>query len=516
MVRFAVVFVLVAVLCLAAVPAAAQTIVYVPFDNRPVSLDYVVDTAKAAGVEIVTPPAGLLGSRTGPGNPDALWRWLKENSHTADAVVASSDALLYGSLVASRTHGFSDGAITERLAEFAVLKALRPGLRIYVFGTIMRTPRASAGGTEPGYYEVHGPNIFRITALKDKGETAGLTRGEEAELNALLAAVPETVLEDWFARRDKNYAANVRLLSYARDGTIAYFLLGRDDCAPFSQSHRESRYIAREAEGLPVSKFISFPGADQLGMLMLVRALNDAAVRMPLVQAFYTPGAGPETVASYEDTPVGRNVADHVVAAGGLPMTGRKPDLVLAVNTPEDGVTHEAGSPLNNRRMTAAKYVFARMVAGAADGGQQVAVGDVAFANGADNALMAELARRGVLFRLAAYSGWNTASNTLGFAIGQGLLAPRMTAAAKDRLLVTRLLDDWAYQANVRGAVGREVLFPAGGSWFYLNELGPRMTTETERRLRAFAAANFPDYRLGRMQVSFPWNRMFEVDVNLP
>jgi hypothetical protein len=166
--------------------------------------------------------------------------------------------------------------------------------------------------------------------------------------------------------------------------------------------------------------------------------------------------------------------------------------------------------------MTAAAYIFAGEVEASIARGEPVAVGDVAYANGADNALMTELARRKLLFRLAAYSGWNTASNTLGYAIGQGLLAPRMTTAAKDRLVATRLLDDWAYQANVRGAVGQEVLFPAGGSWFYLNELGPRMTAETERRLQAFAAANFPDYRLDRMQVSFPWNRMFEVDVNLP
>jgi ATP-dependent DNA ligase len=66
-----------------------------------------------------------------------------------------------------------------------------------------------------------------------------------------------------------------------------------------------------------------------------------------------------------------------------------------------------------------------------------------------------------------------------------------MTAAAKDRLLATRFLDDWAYQANVRGALGREVLYPAGGNWFYLNELAPRLTAEAGKRLGAFAAKNF-------------------------
>lgn len=507
--------VMIAGLCLTTLPAAAQTIVFVPFDNRPVSLDYVADTAKAAGLEIVTPPAALLGSRTGPGNPDALWAWLADNIRTADAAVVSSDAMLYGSLVASRRHHLPEAVIAERLDRFYALKLANPGTRLYVFGTIMRTPQASAGGVEPDYYEVHGPRIFRLTALQDKAETAGLTRGEEAELNALRRALPEEVLADWFERRDKNFAANVRLVEYVRNGIFAYFLLGRDDCSPFSQSHMESRMIAAETEGLPASKFATFPGADQLGMLMMVRAANNAAVRIPLVRVYYAPGAGPDTVPSYEDVPIGRTVNEHVVAAGGLLLTGTRPDLVLAVNTPEDGVTHEANSPANRGRVTAAAYVFAGEVAASVARGEPVAVGDVAYANGADNALMTELARRGLLFRLDAYSGWNTASNTLGYAIGQGLLAPRMTAAAKDRLLATRLLDDWAYQANVRGALGREVLYPAGGNWFYLNELAPRLTAEANRRLKAFAAARFPAYPVDRLKVSFPWNRMFEVDIEL-
>lgn len=510
-----VVVAVVVALLAAAAPAAAQTIVFVPFDDRPVSLEYVADTAKAAGIEIVTPPPALLGSRTQPGDPQALWDWLGEHGRTADAVVASSDALLYGSLVASRRHELPNEVLEDRLLRFARLKAANPGLRLYVFGTIMRTPRASAGGVEPDYYETYGPSIFRITALRDKAETAGLSRAEDAELRALTAAVPEEALTDWYERRDKNYAANVRLIGFARNGTFAYFLLGRDDCSPLSQSHLESRHIAAEAAGLPASKYSSFPGADQLGMLMLTRAANDAAVRIPLVKVFYAPGTGPETVASYEDVAVGRNVTDHIVAAGGIVLAGQQPDLVLAVNTPADGLTREAGNPLNRADKAAAAYVFAAEVARNLDAGQRVAVGDVAFANGADNALLAELARRGLLFRLAAYSGWNTASNTLGYAIGQGLLAPRMTAAAKDRLIATRLLDDWAYQANVRWAEGREVLEPAGGNYYYLDAMAPRMEAETNKRLRAFAAANFPEYPLDRFKASFPWNRMFEVRIEL-
>ena len=233
--------VLALVLCLAATPAAAQAILYIPADDRPVNLDYVVDTARAAGLDILTPPRPLLGSRSAPGCPEGLWRWLFAEAPAADAVVASADALLYGSLVASRTHDFPAAVLAERLQGFARLKAANPGLRLYVFSTIMRTPQASAGGTEPDYYETYGPSIFRITALRDKAETAGLTRGEDAELKDLLAHVPAGALADWHDRREKNLRANFALISYVRDGTFSYLVQGRDDCSPYSRSHQESR-----------------------------------------------------------------------------------------------------------------------------------------------------------------------------------------------------------------------------------------------------------------------------------
>jgi hypothetical protein len=187
---------------------------------------------------------------------------------------------------------------------------------------------------------------------------------------------------------------------------------------------------------------------------------------------------------------------------------------VLAVNTPEHGVTLEAGDPHNRGVASAATLAFVAEVARNVRDGAQVAVGDIAFAHGADNALMAELAKRNLLFRLAAYSGWNTASNTLGYAISQGLLAPRMAPATKDRLLAARLLDDWAYQANVRWALNREVLerraglVPAGRA-------GAPAGGGGQPAVAGVRGGEFPAAPLNRLRVSFPWNRMFEVKIEL-
>ncbi len=499
-------------------PAQAQpkSVLYVPADDRPVSLEYVADTGEAAGVALITPPVQLLGSRTGLGDPDGVWEWLFSHSQEADAIVVSSDTLLYGSLVGSRVHHFGEDVLARRLANFEKLKQLNPGTPLYVFGTIMRTPKFSAGGVEPDYYEKYGPSIFQITALEDKRDLKPLTRDEQAELEHLTSVVPQAVMAKWMERRAVNYQLDVGLIRCAKDGIFDYLILGRDDASPYSQSHKESRLLAREAGDSTGGRYASFPGADQLGMLLVTRAVNTLIFQLPFVQVDYAPGAGPATIPTYEDAELGETIPAQIAAAGGVMLINAvHPDLILAVNTPENGMTLEANNPQNQARYRASDAAFAAAVDQELAQGRPVSVADVSFSNGADNALMAQLHGRGLLPKLAAYSGWNTASNTLGYSISQGMLAGAMTPQARTRLLTVRLLDDWAYQANIRGEIDATVLGPLGGNYFYLDNLAPRLTAETGQKLQAFAAANFPEFATDNLQISYPWNRMFEIDVKL-
>lgn len=58
---------------------------------------------------------------------------------------------------------------------------------------------------------------------------------------------------------------------------------------------------------------------------------------------------------------------------------------------------------------------------------------------------------------LAAYNGWNTADNAVGYAIAQGLIARDMSSEARNRLLRQRLIDDWFYQSNARRSISNEL-----------------------------------------------------------
>jgi hypothetical protein len=495
---------------------AAQTIMYVPFDNRPVSYDYVIDTVEKGGFQILVPPEDYLAARTKNANPDQLWEWVFAHAKEADRVVVSADALVYGGLVASRTHDISEDVLLQRTENFKKLKELNPSLKVYVFSTIMRSPHASSGGVEPAYYETYGPAIFRIHALRDKSEIQSLTRREQEELKKLSAQVPTDVMTDWVNRREKNYNVNAQLVQEVKDNTFDYLLIGRDDCSPLSRSHQESRWLKKETADLPASKYLSFPGADQLGMTLLARAANDLTAKIPSVAAIYTQGVGDKTIASYEDTPVGQNVRDHLIAAGCLPLLSDKAaDMILAVNTPVNGRTREAGVEANKKEASKATLSLVKQMKTYLLANRKVAVADVSFANGSDNALLNAMTNSNITPQLESYSGWNTASNTIGYTIGQAVFAQGMTTADKNSLIAVRLLDDWAYQANVRGALTKDVLIPTGHSNVQLDEMLPMLTKDASDRMQMFADQNLKAFSLKNIEVSFPWNRMFEAEVKI-
>lgn len=501
-------------------------IIFIPHDNRPVSDEQTADTIRQLGYEVVVPPDELLGGRTEMGDPDKLWDWLEnetgikknsERKQNVRAVVISGDSMVYGSLVASRKHQIPVSVLQERVNRFADYHNLHPELKTYVFSSVMRTPRSgeASGSEEPAYYQDYGSDIFRYTSLVDKKEVEGLDKREEKELKFLTKLIPETHLQDWLARRNKNFSVNKAMIDLTRMNNFTYFALGRDDNAPYSQTHRESRKLSSYGvnSNLNLDRFQNMSGIDEFGLLLLTRAVNDIKNTTPLVYVKYNRGIGARTVPSYSDETIETTVRSHIKCAGGLLVNSPdKADFVLMVNTKPDGSTSEANWKDNDGKADFSTRYFSDLVQEAVKAGQPVGVADIAYANGADNALMEELNRRNLLFKLKAYSGWNTPTNSTGFVLGQGMLVPFMTEEAKNHLLLIRYLDDWAYQSNVRQTMARQLgWFKGSGLYSSLDSKRINMQYRTANLLSLFAKDNLPPYQeLSDIKVEYPWNRMFE------
>ena len=88
----------------------------------------------------------------------------------------------------------------------------------------------------------------------------------------------------------------------------------------------------------------------------------------------------------------------------------------------------------------------------------RIALADCVYSNGADRLLVESVAEAGLWPSVIAFAAWNTAGNTIGTAVSRGHLESSFPDAnTRRRNLVYRLLDDWAYQSYARTRARRAV-----------------------------------------------------------
>lgn len=503
-----------------------KTIIFVPHDNRPISFKQTADNIRDLGYEVLTPPEELLGNRENPyAKPEELSKWVIENAKKADAAVISSDSMVYGSLVASRKHNLSEDVVLARVHNFEKIHQANPNMKLYVFGSIMRTPQTSeaSGSEDANYYAQYGTDIARYTALTDKLEQDGLTHKERKQLKQYEQKIPKVALDDWLSRRQGNFLVSKNLIDLARNDVITYLALGCDDNAKYSQTNKERRALDNYGSDLGELKYQSVAGIDEIGYVLLTRAVNNLQGDIPFVSVHYAKGTGENTIPAYSNEPIKNSIATHIKMAGGMKVNSdKRADLVFMVNTNFDGTTG-AANDLNNVYIPNENIIdFVNMVDEAIQANKKVGIGDITFGNGSDNALMFSLYGKNLLDKLNAYSGWNTPTNSTGYALAMGMGANYTDRVGILKMLEVRYLDDWLYQANIRQAVANRLnSMPGEGDYGNTKTRtlpAEKLATEALQKMIA-------DYGLEKFegqsyvadaQIRFPWQRMFEADIVFP
>lgn len=503
-----------------------KTIIFVPHDNRPISFKQTADNIRDLGYEVLTPPEELLGNRENPyAKPEELSKWVIENAKKADVAVISSDSMVYGSLVASRKHNLSEDVVLARVHNFEKIHQANPNMKLYVFGSIMRTPQTSeaSGSEDANYYAQYGTDIARYTALTDKLEQDGLTHKERKQLQQYEQKIPKAALDDWLSRRQGNFLVSKNLIDLARSDVITYLALGCDDNAKYSQTNKERRALDNYGSDLGELKYQSVAGIDEIGYVLLTRAVNNLQGDIPFVSVHYAKGTGENTIPAYSNEPIKNSIATHIKMAGGMKVNSdKRADLVFMVNTNFDGTTG-AANDLNNVYIPNENIIdFVNMVDEAIQANKKVGIGDITFGNGSDNALMFSLYGKNLLDKLNAYSGWNTPTNSTGYALAMGMGANYTDRVGILKMLEVRYLDDWLYQANIRQAVANRLnSMPGEGDYGNTKTRtlpAEKLATEALQKMIA-------DYGLEKFegqsyvadaQIRFPWQRMFEADIIFP
>ena len=504
-------------------------IALVPLDDRPVCLQYPQMLAPIAHAEIVAPPLDILGRFTTPGDTDAIAGWLRAQDWSRiDALIVSTDMLAYGGLVASRVHTVDDKSALARLAVLRELKRTRPSLPIYAFSTIMRL-----APTADGINEAYREKLARWAEIADDARPGA----EQRERTDLVAAIPAAALADYKRARARNRAVNLAAVQLVADQVVDFLVVSQDDAKPRGVHLADRKAVAAAASDNDLVGRVGIqPGADEVAMLLLSRAVLRARNLQLSMRVTYSSERARTMVAPFEDRRLHETVEFQMASAGAVPARIDDPDdLHLYVFASR----HEAGAPRQ----------FAADILAAVTTDQRVIVADVdpkGDVQGGSPAFTEALLAAQVFPKLYGYASWNTAGNTLGTAIPHGLLvaagtwvaarcaSPAWTAIADAQatFMLHRLVNDYAYQGVLRPQLNAE-LRQAKRTPLWLADNAEAVASRVEQALtpklaafaepftaRPYALRSYRrpavDVRLGAphdLRVTLPWARTFEAAI---
>ncbi|UGS25432.1 DUF4127 family protein [Microbacterium resistens] len=502
---------------MSASPASARRprIALLPLDDRPVNVRLPADVAAVAGVALDVPPASILPSYRTAGDADALGAWLRERAQDPDTVhlVVSIDMLVHGGLIASRTSHDSTRTVLARLDVLREIRRSRPDLPISAVSLVTRASNSYSAAEEPEYWTAHGKELHALG-----GDAHRLLDANDVLPLEELTPVPAHVVSDYSLRRVRNHIVNLSALTLAEDGTVGFLAITADDTAPFAAGSAEQVWLRHWMRMLPSGRgVLMYPGADEVGAVLVARALATLAGARASFSVACADPEGLDRVPPYENMSLAASVSRQIRAAGADEVPDGA-DVTLVLHAP-DPDRHDMfrGRPeaIDEDAVAGTVALVRERVAR----GERVALADVRYPNGADEALVRALSEAGLLDALEAFGGWNTAGNTLGsvIAVAAAAVIGRRSGgfdpAAARVALLTRLLDDFAYQSVVRVDAGPR-LFPD-----HYPMADDARVAEAERvvheELTRILDADLPAGGVRIAALTLPWRRSFEVGLVL-
>ncbi|MDR2546422.1 MAG: DUF4127 family protein [Lachnospiraceae bacterium] len=447
-------------------------IIYIPLDDRPCNYRYPqLLAAIADDITMLVPPHEMVGRLKVAADTDALWQWLFANAAAAyaDATAAdetvyailSVDMLIYGNLVNSRLHQRSMDEIKKNLARFEELREAFPRLHIHANNLVTRVAAYNNNFEDPEYWNEYGWKIWRYGWLHDRRERGLADEAEVTEMKELQAEIPDEIMIDFSGRREKNVYVNNRCIDFTNDGVFDTLVIPKDDTAEYGYASTVQQEIyERIVENRLFDRIMVYPGADEVGSVLLARVFCLIKNWSPRILIRYSSTLGPTIVPLYEDRPLAESLKAQITSAGGVIVdTAAESDMLFAVNSPGKKMI-ECGNQYE-KDISAVTHVcyheFFRYIDYYVTNHQKpCAIADVAYANGADRDMMMFARSIGIFEKISAYGGWNTSENTNGLCLAHLIIhsyyAKEGFTPAKLNLsrtfLVRKILEDYVYQGT--------------------------------------------------------------------
>ena len=439
-----------------------MNIAFIPIDNRPVCYTLPVQIA-SDNIKLLVPDREWLGDLNKIADIEKIFEWL-ENLEMVDAFVISLDTIAYGGLIPSRRSEDTFETIKTRTEKLkSIIKKQKAD--VYAFSSVMRISNNNVNEEEKEYWNKWGKKIF------DYSQNCHKT-GRESCISNL---IPSEILDDYLATRKRNFEINKIYLEWEKEGFFKTLVFSKDDCAEYGFNVQEARELER------LGGYVK-TGADEIPLTLLARAMNG---KMKIAPVFLSPD-NKHLISNYEDISIEQSVNSQIELAGCEISDEKNADIILYVNNFEERqgeiVMKIPTIPFSSKWEKPEKpYMIA----------------DVRYANGADNQFVKQLFENGCDENFFGYSGWNTSANTLGSLICSAKAKFLFNGDIK-KLQAVRLLDDWAYQANVRQMLEKPDI------------------TKLKKLMKPYEEKVFSFLKIKyNVDYKFPWNRLFEVEIEL-
>lgn len=526
-------------------------IVLLPLDARPCCRDFPRKLAIMSGANVVLPSADLLNPDfMDQSNHDELWNWLRRECLDASYAIISVDMLAFGGLAASRRLLIAAEDALARVSDLETLKRANPELTVMASSVIMPLQPLVYDPSMAGQAALVA-RYFQLAGHAHKGSQ----KAEGSELADVVARISPAVLEGCVELRRRNHLVNRAAIEAVASGALDFLLLPQCDSSRHGAHVQEQASLVAFARSKSVlGKVMIYPGADEVGMVLLARSLMDVTSLRLRVFTRYGSQSGATAIAPFEDMPICDALRFQIAACGGVAVDNPdRADLVVFVNTPPASfVEHnylsyvdgsEAESRFIYRRYWDVPQVFdaASVIQSYLDDNLPVGVAEVSIPNGADPDFMESLAGKIRLSDLASFAAWNTAGNSIGTVLAHGCV--RHVAQTCDvgnpeldirhyEFLFERYVDDWLYQSLVRTELENHLVHNLGVSPLNLGEYKSEVDSMIRESLSPLAHRLFEQHFAGVMtdelrsrtglvlggiieeHISLPWKRTFEISLS--
>ena len=482
------------VISLLVIPCGCQkndtvSIGIIPLDSRPCNTQYAQLLGEMAGFEVRLPDGALLDNFTIPSQSDTLWQWLDENN--CDHYILCTNQLLNGGLISSRSlatyaeqesffdhlASFIDTHIDSTITIISVLPRLLP----------------SQYDTELWQYQ---KELAAYGSAWDKAAQQNLDEP------AIPDSVPIALVEQYRALYDTNLAFLQQLSDYAK-GNVS-LVIGQDD----AQQYCPSNIVYRAMSELMHDNITLLHGADELTMMTVAKF----AAQPSSLNVIYSDEAYLEEYYPYEAAEL-QTVIEEKASYLNIDITANSEHTMIVHTDPKS--IEETKALLNQSQ------------------NGYLALADIAYTNKGDIALTDTLMQEDMFQKLHCYSGWNTASNTIGtvlahFVVSQSYADTDSAAKAALAFKLTRYSEDLVYQGHISNTLRGELsaLKQMDYTTTFVDTEGYHNAAERLAEQFAPYGERLSNLAMGQQnllpnvtmtcnnvayEIGFPWNRAFEI-----